>query len=136
MQSNQDGFITTQEAIELIKAHTNENPTVDLNFLVVNREYIDKTHNFTIHLLEKKNGKVVDAGTVWAKVVGDSDKYTLRDAIKDSYKRNTGLDLNLDERKTCEITTIVDPKTNPKGQPMVDTSKDPMYTPTRETLIN
>lgn len=135
MQPGNNAFITAQEAIELIKAHTNEEPVVDLRFLVVNRDYIERGHNFTIKLLKKVNGKVVEDGVLYAAVNRDSDKYLLRDEIKEAYKRNYGLDLNLDERPTKEITTIVDPKTNAKGVPILDDSKDPMYSPTRETRI-
>lgn len=135
MHSGNNAFITTQEAIELIKAHTNEEPVVDLRFLVVNRDYIERGHNFTIKLLKKVHDKVVEDGVLYVAVNRDSDKYLLRDEIKEAYKRNYGLDLNLDERPTKEITTVVDPKTNATGMPMLDDSKDPMYSPTRETRI-
>lgn len=134
MQPN--GFITTKEAIELVKAHSKENPVVDLKFLVVNRDYIEKARNFTIKLVEKSGSKVVPAGVIYARISNDADKYTLREEIKQAYKRNTGIELNLDEHPTREITTIVDPQTNPKGAPMLDESKDPLYTPTRDTRIN
>lgn len=126
MQPN-NGFITTQEAIQLIKAHTKEKPTVNLNNLVATRDYIEKAHNYTIRLAE--------GGVVYAKVVNDADKYSLREEIKQAAKRTTGLDLNLDERPTREVTSIVDPETNPKGRPMIDTSNDPLYAPNRQTRI-
>lgn len=135
MQPIDRGFITVAEAIELIEKHTKDNPTVDLSFLVVNNGYIEKGNNFTIKLVDKAGNRVVEKGTVFARVVNDREKYTLRDVIKEAYKKNYNLDLNLDERPTKEITTIVDPKTNSKGVPLLDDSKDTMYFPTRDTRI-
>lgn len=139
MDSLPDGFITVAEAIELIKNHTDDEPIVNLKFLVVNRDYIEKAHNFTIKLAKKKDGKLVDNGTVYVRIAKDADKYTLREEIKQAYKRNTGLELNLDERPTREITTVVDPQSNAKGMPMLDTSNDSLsskYMPNRNTRIN
>lgn len=135
MYSGINSFISVNEAIDLIKAHTTKEPTVDLRFLVVNRDYIEKGHNFTIKTLDMKDGRVVEGGVFYVRINKDSEKYTLREEIKDAYKRNEGIDLNLDERPTKEITTIVDPKTNAKGVPMLDNSKDDMYTPSKDTII-
>lgn len=136
MQSGTSAFITVAEAIELIRSHTNNEPVVDLKFLVVNRDYIEKAHNFTIKLVDKKGGQLVESGVIFTHISNDAEKYTLREEIKQAYKRNTGLELNLDDRPTREITAIVDPDSNPKGQPMLDSSKDPLYTPNRDTRIN
>lgn len=140
MQQASDAFLTTQEAVELIKAHTNENPVVDLRFMVVNRDYIEKGHLFTIKLLTKKDGQVVEGGVVYATIRNDRDKYTLREEIKEAYSRNYNLELNLDERPTREVTSVVDPQTNPKGNPMLDNSTDAqikaLYTPDRNTRIS
>lgn len=135
MDSPNSSYISVSDVIELIKAHTDDKPTVDLRFLAVNRGYIEKGRNFTVKLLDKKDNRTVEAGVVWARVNNDAEKYTLLEEIKQAYKNNYDLDLNLDERPTREITTVVDPKTNPKGVAMRDDSKDPMYTPTKETLI-
>ena len=85
--------------------------------------------------MKKEGNRTVEAGVSYIDVKSDREKYTLLEEIKDAYKRNYGLNLNLDQRETREVTSIVDPKTNPKGAPMIDTSKDPMYTPNRDTRI-
>lgn len=135
MQSSNSAFISAKEAIELIKGHTNDEPVVDLKFLAVNSEYIERGRNFTLKLVTKIKDKIVENGAIWVEVRTDGEKYTLIEEIQAAYKRNYGLDLNLGVRPTKEITTIVDPKTNAKGVPMLDDSKDPMYSPTRETRI-
>lgn len=139
MQQGSDAFLTTQEVVELIQAHTDDKPTVDLKFMVVNRDYIEKGRLFTVKLLTKKNGRVVEGGVVYADVKNDRDKYTLLEEIKDAYSRNYNLDLNLDERPTREISSVVDPQSNPKGNPILDNGTDDkikaLYTPDRYTLF-
>lgn len=135
MELKQSDYLTTDELTEVLRAHTDADPIVDLKFLVVNRDYIEKGHNFTIKFVQKKGGRVLEAGVKYVRIRNDRDKYTLREEIKEAYRRNTGLNLNLDERPTREITSIVDPKTNPKGNPILDTSNDPMYMPNKDTRI-
>lgn len=133
---NNDGFISAQEAIELIKSHTIKDPIVDLKFLAVNSEYIEKSHNFTIRLVKKVGDKVVEDGVITARVRNDRDKYDLIEEIEQAYARNYDMQLNLNDKSTREITTIVDPKTNPKGNPQDDVSGDTMYMPNRNTRIS
>lgn len=140
MESGAEAYLTTNEVIELVRAHTEEKPTIDLRFMVVNRQYIEKGGLFTVRLLKKKDGRTVEAGVVYATITNDRDKYNLLEEIKDAYSRNYSLDLNLNERPTREVTSVVDPETNTKGLPMLDNATDAqikaLYTPDRNTRIS
>lgn len=129
------GYVSVADALELIKAHTKEEPTVDLQFLVVNREYLDVSHNFTIRLAEKRNGKLYTDDVVYVRVKGNADKYNLMEAIEEAYARNYDLQLDA-ERPIYASNSIVDPETNPKGRPIADDLSDPLYKADRNTRIS
>lgn len=115
------GFISMEACIKLLKKHTSKDPVLDLGFMAVNRDYIEHGHNFTIHLKRKnKDGKVVDAGTVWVEVKDDRDKFNLRGEIKDAVKRVYDMDINFDYSDVNNVSTVIDPNTNSQGRPVLN----------------
>ena len=63
------GFITVDDAVELIKSDTRENPIVDMDYLVAHIVWIEANHNFRIPKIRRlkpeevhktKRGKIVE----------------------------------------------------------------------------
>lgn len=121
------GFISVDDALKLINAHSATNTTVDIRFLVTNVDYLQVSRNFTIKLMENQGGKDVPAGTTAVQVLTTLEREQLREAIKQAFKRVSGRELNLNVVPIHKKSTVVDPEKNPKGQVVMDTESKEDY---------
>lgn len=99
-----------EDIVKVIKKHTAEKPTVDLQFLMDNIQFMDTARNYTIPtnmVLNEKTGKWESRGHVAAVVVTALDLELLKDSIKKAYARVTG-DFIEPEKKVVAKTTQVD----------------------------
>lgn len=101
------GFISVADAIALIQANTNEKPTVNINHLGTNVDYVKVGMNFTIPLPN---------GVTWVYVAKESEKAMLKEAIAENVRKVRGVDLQLDMVKLKKNTTVVDTEKNPQGR--------------------
>lgn len=88
------GFITPEQAIDMINKDTRENPVVDVQFLFANLHYLQRKFNYTVPLLKRSaDGKVVENGKLY--IAGDLiDNYwleNLKHAIIEKFKEETRL---------------------------------------------
>lgn len=117
MQNSQQlpaGFVTVEEAINLIKKDKRDDAVVDLQFLVRNIPFLQTKHNYNIRLLKTvtdpntKQRKVVRNGSVYVTLRTDYDTQILLRAIKDAYEERTNISLNTDTPGLNKVTTMVD----------------------------
>lgn len=98
------GFITIDNACELIKANTRENPAIDMDYLVGHIVWIETSHNFRIPKIKRlsrdeiyrtKRGKVVEyehTGDLYVYIATNFEKELLRKTILDKYRELVGHD--------------------------------------------
>lgn len=98
------GFITIDNACELIKANTRENPAIDMDYLVGHIVWIETNHNFRIPKIKRlsrdeiyrtKRGKVVEyehTGDLYVYVATNFERELLRKTILDKYRELVGHD--------------------------------------------
>lgn len=96
------GFIPVEEACELIKSDTRQNPVVDMDYLVSRIKWVETAHNFRIpkirrlgpdEIYKTKRGKVVEyenIGDVYVYVATNFDKELLRKTILDKFRELVG----------------------------------------------
>lgn len=105
------GFITIDEAINLINKDTRDKATVDLAWMANNIDYINEFKNFRIPLMESDdNGFAHKKGNAYVYVATAYDKETLKHAIRVAYKARTGKEANVDA--VHDRTTVYDPEHN------------------------
>lgn len=118
------GFITVAEALELINSFTREKPTVDINFLLDNMEYIQEKHNLTIkmapRLVKDDKGRIKREAdpSVHITIRTTLEQEQVKDAIKRKYQEMTGKTLNVDELGLRRVTTEVGSTGNPDARPI------------------
>ena len=82
-----ENIITVEEAIELFKTDTRQNPTVDTKYIAQRTAYLRDSILFRIPLLAKtSDGKIVQTKSKFVRVVTSRDAHTLDYAIRDHYK--------------------------------------------------
>mgnify|MGYP000924879096 CR=1 FL=1 len=116
-------FITVQEAIDLIKSDTRENPVVDIDFIINNYNYIELFHNFNIPLLTRNSkGEVVENGNRYITFERELDVLTFKDVALSHFKEMTSAEYDEEAIKnpTRSITTVSDPKNNPGARPQAN----------------
>lgn len=96
------GFSTIDEACELIRSDTRENPVVDMDYIVAKTVWIETNHNFRIpkvrrlkpsEVYKTKRGKVVEyehTGDMYVYVATNFEKELLRKTIYDKYRELVG----------------------------------------------
>lgn len=96
------GFITVDEACELIKSDTDANPVVDMDYLAAHDNWIEVGHNFRIPKIRRlaadeiyrtKRGKIVDfehTGDAYVYLATAFEKELLKKTIYDKFKELTG----------------------------------------------
>ena len=105
MQPNNNlapGFVSIDDAVDLIKSDTREKPVVDMDYLVSKIVWIEVNHNFRIPKIRRlapedvyrtKRGKVVEfenIGDVYVAVNTSFEKELLKKTILDKYRELVG----------------------------------------------
>ena len=121
MQPNNNlpnGFITVQEACELIKSDTKENPVVDIDYMVAHTRWLDTGKNFRIPkirllaLEERKrdargNIHIIEhTGDVYVEIKDNFEKELIRKTLNDKYYEMTNKEYA--ELKTRGVSTVAD----------------------------
>lgn len=119
------GFVTLEEAIELIKSDTRADAKVDTSWLASHRHWIEEDHNFRIPLLRnateadieemKKNpylrGRIhstVPNGSVYVYIERSYHAEMLKEAIKEHYQEMAGRALADEESEVRGVSTVAD----------------------------
>lgn len=84
------GFITIDEAIELINSDTRSEAKVDTKWLVKHIDWIEEAHNFRIPLLKTVDKKVVANGSRYVEILSGYDKEAMKRAIRNHYRDMVG----------------------------------------------
>ena len=96
------GFVPVEEACELIKSDTRENPVVDMDYLVGHIVWIEANHNFRIPKIRRlkpeevrrtKRGKVIEyenIGDVYVYLATNFEKELLKKTILDKFRELVG----------------------------------------------
>lgn len=96
------GFVPVEEAVELIKSDTRENPIVDMDYLVGHVVWIEANHNFRIPKIRRlkpeevrrtKRGKVIEyenIGDVYVYLATNFEKELLKKTILDKFRELVG----------------------------------------------
>ena len=111
------GFITIDEAINLINKDTRDVATVDLAWMANNIDYINEFKNFQIPLMySDANGYAHKKGETYVYVATAYEKESLKHAIREAYKNRTGRDA--DVNSVHNKTTVYDPEHNTSAKVM------------------
>ena len=127
------GFITIDQAVELIKSDSRENPVVDMDYISSHTIWIEVNQNFRIPRIRKlspeevrKNryGKIIDEDhidDVFVAVTTNFEKELLKKTIYDKFREETGREykeLGVRARSTvaddAQGKAAVQPRNNPK----------------------
>lgn len=96
------GFSTVDEAVELIKSDTKENPVVDMDYLIGHTIWIEASHNFRIPKIRRlkpdeirrtRRGKIIEyetIGEVNVYIATNFEKELLKKTIFDKYRELVG----------------------------------------------
>lgn len=104
MQNNNlsPGFVPVEEAVELIKSDTRENPVVDMDYLTSHTVWIEPNHNFRIPKIRRlkpeeirrtKRGKIIEyenIGDVYVYIATNFEKELLKKTILDKFRELVG----------------------------------------------
>lgn len=120
-----NGFITVEDAVELIKTNTFEKPTVDIKYLVGHLDWVEVAHNFRIprvrlvtkeeyaELLKKFPSRQGRRPSELTRVSDENvtlrtsyEVELLKKTIRDNYREITGHGYN--KSNTRGITTVID----------------------------
>lgn len=96
------GFITIEDACNLIKRDNRQNPVVDMDYLISHIVWIETRHNFRIPKIKRltgdeiyktKKGKVVEyenIGDVYVYIATNYEKELLKKTILDKFRELVG----------------------------------------------
>lgn len=117
-----NGFITVEDAVNLIKTNTFEKPTVDIRYLVGHLDWVEVAHNFRIpkvrlvtkdeyaELLKKFPGRrpseLTSIADEYVTLRTSYEVELLKKTIRDNYRDITGHAYN--KANTRGITTVID----------------------------
>lgn len=117
-----NGFITVEDAVDLIKTNTFEKPTVDIRYLVGHLDWVEVAHNFRIpkvrlvtkeeyaELLKKFPGRrpseLTNIADEYVTLRTSYEVELLKKTIRDNYRDVTGHAYN--KANTRGITTVID----------------------------
>lgn len=106
MQPNKNnlspGFITVDDACELIKSDTRENPVVDMDYLTAHVVWLEANHNFRIPKIRRlkpeeirrtKRGKIIEyenIGDAYVYLATNFEKELLKKTILDKFRELVG----------------------------------------------
>lgn len=123
MQNNTlpPGFISINDAVELIKSDTRDNPVVDMDYLAAHKVWLDRNgpaHNFRIpkirrlaedEIYKTKRGKYVyfeHTGDVYVQINTAFENELLKKTINDKFKELVGHEYK--ELRTRGVSTVAD----------------------------
>lgn len=117
-----NGFITVEDAVDLIKTNTFEKPTVDIRYLVGHLDWVEVAHNFRIpkvrlvtkeeyaELLKKFPGRrpseLTSIADEYVTLRTSYEVELLKKTIRDNYRDITGHAYS--KANTRGITTVID----------------------------
>ena len=117
-----NGFITVEDAVDLIKTNTFEKPTVDIKYLVGHLDWVEVAHNFRIpkvrlvtkeeyaELLKKFPGRrpseLTSVADEYVTLRTSYEVELLKKTIRDNYRDITGHAYS--KANTRGITTVID----------------------------
>lgn len=117
-----NGFITVEDAVDLIKTNTFEKPTVDIRYLVGHLDWVEVAHNFRIpkvrlvtkeeyaELLKKFPGRrpseLTSVADEYVTLRTSYEVELLKKTIRDNYRDITGHAYS--KANTRGITTVID----------------------------
>lgn len=124
------GFITLEEAINLINKDTREKAALDLDWMAKNIDYIQEFKNFQIPVARnateaeikermakfpgRRPSPITRLEPLYVYIASVYEKETLKHAIREAWKSRVGKELT--EIKTKNRTTVYDPDHNTLGQ--------------------
>lgn len=89
------GFISIEEAVDLINSDTRADAKVDTKWLVSHVDWIEEAHNFRIPLMKTTSDKkVVPIGSRFVEVRDAFERETLKRAIRNHYRDMVGHEYN------------------------------------------
>ena len=112
------GFISVDEACELIKSDTRENPVVDMDYLVSRLKWVETAHNFRIPKIRRlkpeeayrtKRGKVIEyenTGDAYIYIATNFEKELVRKTILDKFRELVGHEYK--EQTVRAMSTVAD----------------------------
>lgn len=112
------GFSSVDEAVELIKSDTRQNPVVDMDYIISRKKWIEANHNFRIPRVRRlkpeevyrtKRGKIVEYETIGEMNVAintNFEKELLLKTINDKYRELVGHEYQ--ELTTKAMSTVAD----------------------------
>jgi hypothetical protein len=90
-----NGFITVEDAVQLIHSDTRSDAKVDTKWLVSHIDWIEEAHNFRIPLMKTTSDKkVVGIGSKYVQITTSYEKEFLKKAIRDHYRDMVGHEYN------------------------------------------
>lgn len=85
------GFISIEEAVELINSDTRSDAKVDTKWLVSHVDWVEEAHNFRIPLLKTTaDKKIVKCGSKFVQIMNAYDKEVIKRAIRNHYRDLVG----------------------------------------------
>lgn len=115
------GFITVDEACEIIKSDTDANPVVDMDYLAAHDNWIEVGHNFRIPKIRRLNEKEVyrtkrgkwvefeNIGDIYVYLATAFEAELLRKTIYDKFRELTGREFK--QAGTIARSTVADDAT-------------------------
>ena len=112
------GFISVDEAVELIKSDSKEVPVVDIDYMMAHIKWLEVAHNFRIPKIRKlapeeqkrdSRGRILaieQIGSVYVAVNDNFEKELLKKTLNDKYYEFTHREYQ--ELKTRGISTVAD----------------------------
>lgn len=126
-----NGFITVEDAVDLIKTNTFEKPTVDIKYLVGHLDWVEVAHNFRIprvrlvtkeeyaELLKKFPGRrpseLTRVADEYVTLRTSYEVELLKKTIRDNYRDITGHAYS--KANTRGITTVIDEEKGTDASP-------------------
>jgi len=101
------GFISIEEAVQLINSDTRASAKVDTKWLVSHIDWIEDNHNFRIPLMKTTDkGEVVKIGSKYVEIRNAYERETIKKAIRDHYRDMVGRDYAAPTVKS--VSTVAD----------------------------
>ena len=126
-----NGFVTVDEAVELIKTNTFDKPTVNIKWLVAHLDWVEEQHNFNIpkvrlitkeeyaQYMEDHHGRrpneLVRIGSVFVMVRTSYEKELIKKTIRENYRDVSGHEYQ--KPITRGVSTVKDEETGGSERP-------------------
>jgi len=113
------GFISIEDAVELIESDKRDNPVVDTAFMLRGLPYLRVNGNYNIKLLKRdENGRIVENGSKFVQIASEWERAQLEHAIVEHYKKTSRDHREIDPATIglASLTTTIDEDKNPTGR--------------------